>query len=323
MLFIFILVGCGKNDNNEEKETFIEVKENPGNVNLEKPIEELSKEEENTSTVETNSIYSLVNIEKIEMLANEFKSNYIKGAFLGSSTKKTIEIARALKTNMSYSADEKITIIKQRYPTAMAQWGAEMALYMSELERDDLTQKDKARLLRNMSNIYNEFWEKELAVEYMEKAADIYKEIGSMIDLAKANSAIAQYYSNNIDDYDNAIEHYKNALEYSKDYEGDDFHKDNIQYQILVMLCEQGKREEVKECYEVFSKSNPEKYADCKRFIDNPNGKLKLGKVQLSITGSSYEIPGLPELISTHNNDEIHRYLRLVLAKMIEEEKRK
>jgi len=317
ILIIVLLVGCGGNSNTKDEigsET-----ENTSNITQLEIVADVKVTTADDKIGSEKNGQDIANIDQIEKMANEFKSNYVNGTFQNPHTKETINVLRALKTNMALSVSEKFSIILNRRPSSMAQKGAELALYLSELERADITEKEQAELMKRISYIYGQYHETDLAIAYRIKTLDIYNAINNNLELAYAYEAIGSLYREGKDDDDSALKYYHLVLE----TEGfDDYDQKSIKHNILTILAQNARREEVRKYYDIYSEEDPDEYASIKIYLEKPGVKLKLRKNSLSISGEPGEVPGLAEIMFSKDHEAISAFMRKILETALEEEEK-
>ena len=305
ILSVALLWGCGRHS--DKNKTVLVKPENIGtsdkkevNSNLVGTIIENTSNKNDRTTA---------NIEKIKRLVNEYETNYLCGT-LKPYTKETINIARALKTNLTISTEEKIAILINRRPSSMAQKGAELALYLSELERTDLSELEKVKLLNNISCIYEQFHEYDLAIKNMEEALEICLKSNDNSDVSRSYESLAQLHRNGKKDDSAALEYYEYAVE-AGGY--DDYDKIRVQEIILNILAQNDRREDVKKYYDNYKKDNQNSFEDIKYYLENPEVKIKYKTPALRISGDPREIPGLNEIIHSRDSNQIDTFMRKII----------
>ena len=311
---VMCFASCDRKEVSEKEEKTIkdivtqkpEIKNTKSNYEISKDIKTKAK---------TNKYVNSADMKLVEQLAIQFEKSYKTGYKIKSETLDTIILARLLRKNKELSVDDKIKLIKSRKPSSMASKGAELALYLSELKRKDMTLEERARLLRNISSIYAQFYHPDKGIEYMKKVVDIYEKLGRKSDVAFAYECMADIYYNDKNDFNTALSFYEKALETARNVENYDH--EWTQETILTIYAQQGNRGKVKELYEKYSQVYPQAFDGIKLFLKYPGSKVNEMRCTIDISGDPSEICGLPELQQRENFIEIQSFLNKVLMKML------
>ena len=268
---VLCFASCDKKEQSEKKEkpTKNIVIQKPKNKNI-KLNSEINRGIK--TKAKTNKYVNSADMKLVEQLAIQFEKSYKTGYKIKSETLDTIILARLLRKNKELSVDDKIKLIKSRKPSSMASKGAELALYLSELKRKDMTLVERARLLRNISSIYAQFYHPDKAIDYMKEVAEIYKKLDRKSDAVFAYECIARTFYNDKRDAEKALTYYEKALDSAKGLE--EYDREWTQETILTIYAQQGKREKVKELYEKYSQNNPKAFEGIRLFLKYPGSKV-------------------------------------------------
>jgi len=269
------------------------------------------------TNVKTNKYINSADMKLVEQLAIQFEESYKTGYKIKSETLDTIVLARLLRKNKELSIDDKITLITNRKPSSMASKGAELALYLSELKREDMTLEERARLLRNISSIYAQFYHPDKGIEYMAEVADIYDKLDRKSDLAFAYECMADTYYNDKCDFNTALLYYEKALETARNVENYDH--EWITHTVLTLYAQRNNREKYKKLYKKYSQEYPEE-SQGMLYLKKPNVTVEKSRCTIDILGDPTEIKGLPELRKRGNYIETQKFLKEILIVMLESE---
>lgn len=270
----------------------------------------------------------VVDVARVALLLRQFEDKYTNGSGLLPSTLATIALARALLTNTTLSASDKVKVIVAR-PSSMATKGAEVLLFQHEYARTDLTAKEKVQLLEKMASIYDLCFHAEECMAALESAQLLLAEAGISKELANEYWQLAMRSERLLNDQQKALDYYKKALDVTTrvvnyDTEEKEWMQQTMQSSIINIYLLLGQRQEAKKLFDEYGCAGKDRFRFLEAYFLYPGQNMEIQYPPYTI-GKDSEIAGLEEMMKNMKKDnqpQVRLFLHEMLHSLIAVEKK-
>ncbi|MCX7004021.1 MAG: hypothetical protein NTV22_12240, partial [bacterium] len=266
-------------------------------------VKELSPQNTATSAVRATVV---VDVARVALLVRQFEDQYTNGTGLLPSTLETIAIARALRTNTTLSASEKLKLLGVRH-SSMASLGAELLLFQHEYARSDLTAQEKVQVLERMAAIYDLCFHAEECMAALEAAQLLLAEAGISKELANEYWQLAMRSERLLNDPQKALEYYKKALDITArvvNYPSADkeWMQEICQSSIIEIYLFLGQQEQAKKLFDEYGCAGKDSFRHLETCFRYPGQDMERRSPPHTI-GKDSEIAGLEDMMKNMKKD--------------------